>query len=87
MRLLQKPTLATFHGCFEDRLITWVRRKPVTGEARLATLPVVCSRSGAFQVTSAWLPQAPPPAVCCLWISVWADRALILELEGEEMYQ
>lgn len=62
MCLLQKPTLATFHGCFEDRLVTWIRRKPATGEAKLARLPVVCFRSGAFQATSAWLAQAP--AIC-----------------------
>lgn len=33
------------------------------------------------------LPRPTPSVVCCLWISVWADKVLILELEGEEMYQ
>ena len=33
------------------------------------------------------LPRPRPSAPCCLWISAWADRGLILELEGEEMYQ
>lgn len=57
------------------------------GEASLARLPwrvlqVRCLPSDLHLP----LPRPTPSAVCCLWIRVWADRVLILELEGE-MYQ
>lgn len=59
------------------------------GEARLAQLPCCI-----LQVW--WLPgdlclAVPKPlsfhSVCCLWISLRADRVLILELKREETYQ
>lgn len=35
----KKPTLTTFHCCFEERLVTWIWRKQATGKARLTGQP------------------------------------------------
>lgn len=57
------------------------------GQAGLAALVCILQVWCLLSDLRLALPRPTPSVVCCLWISVWADKVLILELEGEEMYQ